>query len=82
MVIMSVPHLEMVAELGYYSDSYLNEDHVGIGSSTLGPSFRASMGRKKGFTMSGDFSSSRISQLLTRALETLLTKWREETRNT
>ena len=82
LVIVSVPHLEMVVELGYYSHSYLNEDHVGTGSSTLGPSFRASMGRKKGFTMSGDFSSSRISQLLTRALETLLTKWREETRNT
>ena len=82
MVMMSVPHLDMVAEQWYDSHSYLKEDHDGAGSSTLVQSSRASMGHKKGVTTSGDSSSSRTSQLLTHASETLLTMWREEQRHT
>ena len=39
---------------------------------------RASMEHRKGVTTSGDSSSSRTSQLLTHASETLLTMWGEK----
>ena len=43
---------------------------------------RASMEHRKGITTSGDSSSSRTSQLLTHASETLLTTRRKEQRHT